>query len=149
VGTIRAERTVEIEAPLERCYEIVADLEATPEWQDSMLSIEVLERDREDRPTLCEIRSDAKVRQVTSHYRFAHHPPDRMTWEQEKGDLKSLTGEWKLEDLGGERTRAVYRLEADPGRVLGLLLRGPVEGKVKEFLTKDAAEGLKRAAEAG
>ena len=31
----------------------------------------------------------------------------------------------------------------DPGRMLGMLLRGPVEGKVKEFLTKGAAEGLK------
>jgi uncharacterized membrane protein len=149
VGTLTAERTVEIDAPLKRCYEIVADLESTPEWQDSMISIEVLERDREGRPTLCEIRSDAKVRQVTSQYRFAHHPPDRMTWDQEKGELRSLTGEWKLEELGGDRTRATYRLEADPGRVLGLLLRGPVVGMVKDFLTKDAAEGLKRAAESG
>jgi uncharacterized membrane protein len=149
VGTITAERTVEIEAPLERCYEIVADLESTPEWQNSMIAIEVLERDRQERPTLCEITSDAKVRQVTSRYRFAHHPPDRMSWDQEKGEMKSLTGEWRLEDLGGDRTRATYRLEADPGRVLGLLLRGPVQSKVKEFLTKDAAEGLKRAAESG
>jgi uncharacterized membrane protein len=149
VGTLTAERTVQIDAPLERCYEIVADLESTPEWQDSMIAIEVLERDRQQRPTLCEITSDAKVRQVKSQYRFAHHPPDRMSWEQEKGELKALTGEWRLEDLGEGRTRAIYHLEADPGRVLGLLLRGPVEGKVKEFLTKDAAEGLKRAAESG
>jgi uncharacterized membrane protein len=149
MGTLSAERTVEIEAPLERCYEIIADLESTPDWQESMISLEVLERDREKRPTLCEIVSDAKVRQVTSEVRFAHQPPDGMTWEQEKGDTKSLAGAWKLEDLGEGRTRATYSLEADPGRMLGLLLRGPVEGKVKEFLTKDAAEGLKRAAEGG
>ena len=149
MGTLQADRTVEIDAPLERCYEIVADLESTPEWQESMISIEVLERDSEGRPTLCEIVSDAKVRHTTSQFRFSHHPPDRMTWEQEKGDVKWLEGHWKLEDLGGGRTRAVYALEADPGRILGLLLRGPIEGKVKEFLTKDAAEGLKRAAEGG
>ena len=149
MGTLIAERTVEIEAPLERCYEIVADLESTPDWQESMISLEVLERDREGRPTLCKIVSDAKVRQAKSELRFAHHPPDRMTWEQEKGDVKSLNGSWKLEDLGGGRTRATYSLEADPGRVFGLLLRGPVEGKVKEFLTKDAVEGLKKTAESG
>jgi uncharacterized membrane protein len=147
MGTLRAERTVEIEAPLARCYEIVADLESTPGWQESMISIDVLERDAEGRPTLCEIVSDAKVRNVTSQYRFAHHPPDGMTWEQETGDMKWLNGSWKLEDLGGGRTRATYSLETDPGRILGLLLRGPVEGKVKEWLTKDAAEGLKAAAE--
>ena len=149
MGTLTAERRVEIEAPLERCYEIIADLESTPDWQESMISLEALERDREGRPTLCRIVSDAKVRQVTSELRFAHRPPDGMTWEQEKGDVKSLHGSWKLEDLGDGRTRAIYSLEADPGRMLGLLLRGPVEGKVKEFLTKDAAEGLKRAAEGG
>ena len=33
--------------------------------------------------------------------------------------------------------------------MLGLLLRGPVEGKVKEFLTKGAAEGLKKHIEGG
>jgi uncharacterized membrane protein len=147
MGTLRAERTVEIEAPLARCFEIVADLESTPEWQDSMVSIEALERDSQGRPTLCEVVSDAKVRNVTSRLRFAHHPPDAMTWEQEKGDMKWLHGSWKLEDLGGGRSRATYALEGDPGRILGLLLRGPVEGKVKEWLSKDAAEGLKAAAE--
>lgn len=149
MGTLHAERTVEIEAPLERCFEIVSDLESTPDWQQSMISLEVLERDRERRPTLCRVVTDAKVRHAKSELRFAHHPPDRLTWEQEKGDVKWLNGSWELEDLGGGRTRAIYSLEADTGRVFGLLLRGPVEGKVKEFLTKDAVEGLKKTAEGG
>jgi hypothetical protein len=61
--------------------------------------------------------------------------------------MKWLTGEWVLEELGASQTRATYALRADPGRMLGLLLRGPVEGKVKEMLTKSAAEGLKEEAE--
>ena len=67
---------------------------------------------------------------------------------QEKGDTKSLTGSWTFEDLGGGRTRATYALEADPGRMLGMLLRGPVEGKVRDMLLGDAADGLKQKAEA-
>jgi uncharacterized membrane protein len=149
MGTLQASRTVEIEAPVEKVYGIIEDLENTPDWQQSMVSLEVLERDSQDRPTLCEIVSDAKIRQVTSQIRFAHHPPNEMTWEQEKGQMKWLEGRWELEDLGDGRTKATYSLESDPGRVLGLLLRGPVEGQVKEFLTKDPTEGLKRAAESG
>ena len=61
--------------------------------------------------------------------------------------MKSLTGSWVFEDIDGGGTRATYGLVADPGRMLGLLLRGPVEGKVKELLTKSAAEGLKEEAE--
>jgi hypothetical protein len=60
-----------------------------------------------------------------------------------------MTGSWVLEDLGDDRTRAVYSLEADTGRMLGLLLKGPVEDKVKGWLTNDATSGLKKYAEAG
>ena len=147
MGMLEADRTVEIEAPLARCYEIVSDLDSTPDWQDSMISLEVLERDGEGRATLVETVSNAKVKEVTSRISFSYHPPDEMRWEQEKGELKSLRGSWKLESLAEDHTRATYSLRADPGMMLGMLLRGPVEGKVKEFLTKDAAEGLKRQAE--
>ena len=71
-----------------------------------------------------------------------------ITWEQERGDVKAMHGWWRLEDLGDGRTRATYGLEVDPGRMLGLLLRGPAEGKVRDFLLGGAAEGLKARAEA-
>lgn len=148
MGKLVAERTVEIDAPLERCYEIIADVPSTPEWQQSMISCEVLETDSQGRAALVEITSDAKVKHVKSRLRFTYDEPNGMTWVQEKGDMKSLDGRWELEDLGGGRTRATYGLEGDPGRMLGMLLRGPVEGKVKDFLTKDSAEGLKARAEA-
>ena len=64
-------------------------------------------------------------------------------------ELMSVTGSWTFDDLGDGRTRATYALEADPGRMLGLLLRGPAETKVRDFLLGDAAEGLKQRAEAG
>jgi len=80
--------------------------------------------------------------------RFSYEPPTAIRWVQEKGDTKSLIGSWAFEDLGGGRTRATYALEADPGRMLGLLLRGPAEGKVRDFLVGNAADGLKEKAEA-
>jgi hypothetical protein len=58
-----------------------------------------------------------------------------------------VRGWWDLEDLGDGRTRATYALEVDPGRMLGMLLRGPVEATVRDFLLGGAAEGLKREAE--
>jgi ribosome-associated toxin RatA of RatAB toxin-antitoxin module len=67
-----------------------------------------------------------------------------MNWVQIKGAVKSLEGSWEFVELAVERTRATFALDIDPGRMLGMLLRGPVQGKVKEFLTKGAAEGLKQ-----
>ena len=147
MGVIKGDRSVEIEAPIERCYEIAADIENAIDWQGSLRDVEVLERDDERRAVLVETESDAKVKNVKAILRFSYEPPTAIRWVQEKGDTKSLHGSWAFEDLGGGRTRATYALEADPGRMLGLLLRGPAEGKVRDFLLGNAAEGLKGKAE--
>ena len=147
MGLIEGERSVEIDAPMERCYEIASDINHAPEWQGSLKDVEVLERDADGRAELVETASDAKVKTVKARLRFSYSPPERIEWNQEKGDTKSLKGWWDFEDLGGGRTRATYALEADPGRMLGLLLRGPAETKVRDFLLGNAAEGLKERAE--
>jgi uncharacterized membrane protein len=149
VGNIRGERTVEIDAPIDRCFQIAADVERAPEWQDSLKDAEVLEFDSDGRPALVETRSDAKVKTVKALLRFSYEEPTGIRWEQEKGDVKSLVGWWAFADLNGGRTRATYGLDVDPGRMLGMLLRGPVEGQVREFLLGGFAEGLKGKAEEG
>jgi uncharacterized membrane protein len=148
MGNIKGDRSVEIEAPIERCYEIASDIENAPDWQGSLKDVEVLERDGERRPLIVETESDAKVKSVRARLRFSYEPPTGIRWVQEKGDTKSLTGSWSFEDLGDGRTRATYALEADPGRMLGMLLRGPAEAKVRDFLVGNAADGLKEKAEA-
>ena len=76
----------------------------------------MLERDAEGRPTLVDTVNDAKVKTVKHQLRFTYKSPTEIRWRQEKGDVKSLDGWWTLEDLGGDRTRATYALEVDPGR---------------------------------
>jgi uncharacterized membrane protein len=149
MGAIEGDKSVEIDAPIERCFQIAADIENAPEWQGSLRDVEVLERDDEGRPALVDTESDAKVKTVKARLRFTYDEPTDIRWVQEKGDTKSLEGSWELQDLGGGRTRATYALSSDPGRMLGLLLRGPVEGQVRNFLLGGAAEGLKDQAEQG
>jgi len=146
MGTIHAKASVDVDAPAERCYAIAADLERAPEWQRSLQSVEVLERDAQGRPTLVETVSDASVKTITTRLRFAYEPPRAIRVRQEKGDLKSLEGGWTFVEADG-RTQATYALDADPGRMLGMLLRGPVVDKVKQVLVGEAAEGLKARAE--
>jgi uncharacterized membrane protein len=147
MGNITGERSVEIDAPIQRVFDIAADIENAPAWQGSLKDVEVLERDAEKRPSLVDTVNDAKVKTVKTKLSFSYDPPTSIRWHQEKGDVKALDGYWKLEDLGGDRTRATYALEVDPGRMLGMLIRGPVEGQVRDFLLGNAADGLKRTAE--
>ena len=149
MGAIVGDKSVEIDAPIERCFQIAADIDHSPEWQGSLKDVEVLERHPDKRAALVETESDAKVKTVRSVLRFSYEEPTAIRWVQEKGDTKSLVGSWTFEDLGGGRTRATYALDADPGRILGMLLRGPAEAKVRDFLLGDAAAGLKTRAESG
>jgi ribosome-associated toxin RatA of RatAB toxin-antitoxin module len=149
MGTISGERTVEIDAAVERVFAIAADIDRAPEWQPSLVDVEVLARDGDRRATSVETESDAKVRTIRSRLSFVYEEFTAITWDQETGDVKDLRGWWRLEDLGSGRTRATYGLEVDPGRMLGMLLRGPAEAKVRDFLVGGTAEGLKERAEAG
>jgi uncharacterized membrane protein len=144
---ITGDRSVEIDAPIARCFDIAADIDHAPKWQGSLKDVEVLSKDADGRAEVVETQSDAKVKTVKARLRFSYTEPTRIEWVQEKGDTKSLRGWWDLEDLGGDHTRATYALEVDPGRILGMLLRGPAESAVRDFLLGSAAAGLKREAE--
>jgi carbon monoxide dehydrogenase subunit G len=145
VGTASAE----IEAPVEEVWEVVEDVLTAPDWQGGLVSMSALERDGDGRPTLVETESDAKVKHVKTQVRFSYEPPTRLSWAQEKGDLKSVEGSWKLEDLDGARTRATYTLDGDPGRVLGMLIRGPVEAAARAMLVNARPGELKARVEGG
>jgi uncharacterized protein YndB with AHSA1/START domain len=136
--------SAEIDAPLDRVWAVVEDVLSAPEWQGGLVAVSPLERDAEGRPTLVETESDVKVRHVKTQVRFSYQPPTRLAWTQEKGDLKSVEGAWTLEDIGDGRTRATYSLESDPGRVLGMLIRGPVEGAVRAVLVNARPGELKK-----
>jgi carbon monoxide dehydrogenase subunit G len=140
--------SAEIEAPLDEVWALIEDVAIAPEWQGGLVSIAALERDEKGRPTLVESVSDLKVRQVKTEVRFAYEPPTRLSWVQEKGDLKSVEGSWVLEKLGEGRTRATYTLDADPGRVLGMVIRGPVEAAARAMLVNARPGELKARAEA-
>ncbi len=136
MGMLGGTVTIEIDASIEVVYRIVEDVATAPEWQDALVRIEPLERDAQGRPTLCKSVADAKVREVTSHIRFSYRENEEVRWVQEKGDLKSLVGYWRLSELPDNRTHVEYSLTGDPGRVLGMLVRGPVESRLNDVLVK-------------
>lgn len=143
MGRIGGRAEIEVDAPIEQVWKLVEDVESAPDWQGGLISVEALEHDKEGRPTLCESVSETPVKKVTTEVRFSYQPPTKLSWEQEKGDMKSLDGAWELEELDGGRTRVAYVLDADPGRMLGMLIRGPVEGQIRKMLVDSRPGELK------
>ena len=137
----------EIDALLQEVWEVVQDVLSAPDWQGGLDGMSALEHDAEGRPTLVETENDIKVRRVKTRVRFSYEGPGRLRWTQEQGDMKSVQGSWELAELPGGRTRATYNLDADPGRVLGLLIRGPVEAATRAIFVNGRPGELKRCVE--
>ncbi|HEX2127776.1 MAG TPA: SRPBCC family protein [Solirubrobacterales bacterium] len=148
---IHGSATEEIEAPIEKVFDVAADVEGSPRWQPEIKRVEVLERDADGRQVLVHTESDAKVRRLGSTLRFSYDAPTGLSWRQEDGDLKSVEGSWEFEDLGGGRTRATYSMTVDLGRMLGMVIRGPLvdllrgqmvesmPGKLKQFVESNGS----------
>ncbi len=146
---IEGSATAEIEAPIERVYEVAADVERSPEWQPEIKDAEVVERDGDGRQVLVDVATDARVRTLHSRLRFSYDEPRGLTWHQEEGDLKSVEGSWAFEELGDGRTRATYSMTVDLGRMLGMVIRGPLVGLLRAQLVESMPGKLKGYVEDG
>jgi hypothetical protein len=149
MGHLGGSASAEIDAPLEGVWAVVQDVMAAPEWQGGLDEVTALERDDDGRPTLVDSVADIRVRRVKSRVRIRYEGPMRLSWTQEKGDMKSVEAVWELEDLGNGRTRVSYRFDADPGRVLGLVIRGPVLAATRAILVNGRPGELRRRVEGG
>jgi uncharacterized membrane protein len=143
VGTIDGSASAEIEAPIAEVFAVAADVEGSPRWQPEIKVAECRERDAQGRQVLVHTETDAKVRRLGSDLRFTYSEPEGLRWEQEEGDLRSVEGSWAFEDLGGERTRATYSMSVDLGRMLGMVIRGPLVGVLRGQLVESMPGKLK------
>ena len=138
-------RQADIEARPEECYAALIDFEHVPDWQGSVRSARVLERDEAGRGSVVEFEVDAKVRTVRYRIRQIHEPPHRLASEYLGGDFRAFAGEWRFEPLAGGRTRAHLELAIDPGR----LVPRPIRALISEAVMARALADLKVHVEAG
>lgn len=140
--------STDIEAPVDAVWSIVADVATWPEWQGTLGALDILEQDREGRASLCAVEFDAKVTKIKMKLACSYSAPARMSFERVSGDLSSLTGSWRLEELVDGRTRATYALDVKPGGVLNFFLNAERIGKLRETLVDVRPGELKARAEA-
>ncbi len=56
---------IDIDASIERCFDIIADVERAPEWQGAMQKARTVEYDAQGRPALVETQIHAIAANVT------------------------------------------------------------------------------------
>lgn len=149
MGRIEGEASETIQAPIERVYEVAADVEGSPRWQPQIKRAECVERDGADRQVIVDTITDGKVRDLRSRLRFSYDMPAAIDWEQEDGDLAAVEGSWRFEDLDDGTVRATYALSVDMGRMLGLVIRGPVVDLLRKQMVDTMPGKLKSFVEDG
>ncbi|HET8951661.1 MAG TPA: SRPBCC family protein [Solirubrobacteraceae bacterium] len=136
-------RTIEVDAPPERCFALMTDYERMPSWQGAVRSIRVEERDEQGRGSVVAYEVDAKLKTVRYRLRQVYDAPHRLASEYLGGDFRDFSGEWRFEPAGEGRTHVELDLRIDPGR----FLPGPVRGAIADAVIKRALRDLKREAE--
>jgi carbon monoxide dehydrogenase subunit G len=149
MGAMSGSASSEIDAPLEAVWAIVQDIETAPEWQKGLDTMTVIERDEQGRATQCETTTDTKLKVFRARVRFTYAAPRELHWTQEQGDLRSMQGSWRLEEVGDGRTRATYTLDGDPGALMSRFLKGALEQKIRGILIDGRPGELKARVEAG
>jgi hypothetical protein len=139
MATLRGSSSAQAQVGLERCWALAQDVEHAPDWQQGLERLEVLERDANGRPLLCDTLSDAKFTKVRCRVRFEYHPPLRVSWSMVSSeDIDAMEGSWELEQLGDSATRVTYALAVDPGPI-GILAR-PLERMLRPLVVGRRAE---------
>ena len=145
MGSTRAEHAEVIAGSPEACLEALLDFPSYPEWQSAVKSAEVIEPG--DDPVV-EFKIDAKLKTVRYVLRYHLQKEGRtpflhLSWEYVEGDVRSIAGDYTLEDLGDGTTRATYRLDIDPGR----FVPGPIRKALTDVVMRGSVRELKQRVE--
>ena len=101
MGLNWAEHTVEIDAPIETCFDAIIDYETLPRWQGAVVDTEVLDRDKKGRGKRVRLFVDAKVRKVDYTLDYRYDEPTRIEWDFVEGNgINDADGHYLFEDLG-------------------------------------------------
>jgi uncharacterized protein YndB with AHSA1/START domain len=146
MAALKGSSSAEVNAGIDRCWTVLADVDGWAQWTGGLDQVTVIERDDRGRATVCETINDAKVRKVKVRVAITYDPPHRLSFTQLSSDTaKAMDGAWTLEEMGPDRTRATFDLALDPGPV-GRLAK-PLEKALRPLIVGRRAEELARTVE--
>ncbi len=145
---IEGEKSQSIEAPAERLWAIIADVEAYPQWHPFFASVDVTGHDGDGRAIRARCMHKTPAGDLHTEIAFAYDPEAEVEASRAGGDLKDMRGTFSLTSAGGA-TVVTHRLVVDPGFKLGLLLRGPVADRVRDSVLNGALKGIAAQAAGG
>ena len=135
--------SIRVQAAPAAVMDVITDIEAYPEWQDEIKQAQVLAADDQGRPLRARFTIDAKVFHTTYTLEYRYEA-DTMAWDLEEGDqLDTLTGAYRLRDVGDGTTDVAYELTVAPK----IRLPGLIRRQAAKRIVDGALKGMKRRVE--
>jgi ribosome-associated toxin RatA of RatAB toxin-antitoxin module len=111
-----AQRTITINAPVEKCWAVISDYERYPEFLPEVKKIKTQNR----RGSEVDVHYEAEVVKVIKYaVHMKEEAPRKLRWSFIDGEfMKDNKGGWDLEDGGNGTTKATYIIEVEVGMLV-------------------------------
>jgi ribosome-associated toxin RatA of RatAB toxin-antitoxin module len=111
-------RALLLEQPREKVWNVFIKPEEAKSFMPKLKKYEILESHSDSQKVLCVGKPCWFLKTFTCTLNVQLRKPQEISWKQESGDLKSLEGFWKLSEVKGGKTLAVYAIHCDPGMII-------------------------------
>ncbi|NOJ91577.1 SRPBCC family protein [Corallococcus sp. CA049B] len=137
-----ATRTITINAPVEKVFDIVTNYDRYAEFLPEVKKVSTSQRQGNTVQVHYEVDVVKRIRYTI---RVTEERPKRMSWTFVEGEvMKDNKGSWTLEPEGEGKTRATYNVEM----ALGALIPKAIINTLTETQLPKMLEAFKRRAEA-
>ena len=111
-----AQRTITINATVEKCWSVISDYERYPEFLPEVKKIRTLNR----RGTEVDVQYEAEVVKIIKYtVHMKEEAPKKVSWSFIDGEfMKDNKGGWVLEDAGEGKTKATYSIAVEVGMLV-------------------------------
>ena len=108
-----AQRTITINATVEKCWSVISDYERYPDFLPEVKKIRTSNR----RGSEVDVQYEAEVVKVIKYtVHMKEEGPTRLSWSFIDGEfMKDNKGGWLLEDAGNGTTKATYNIAVEVG----------------------------------
>lgn len=137
---ITAEKSIDIDAPIERVFEVVSDFADYPSFQPEVEAAKVIKKTAKTATVAFTMNL---LQRVNYTLKFNLKGPTSIVWEFVEGDslFKDNSGEWRLKKLDTKSTNVTYKISVDlslwiPSFIVQSLLDEQLPKMLERFKTK-------------
>ena len=135
----RTESRIVIQASPAEILQVIADLQAYPQWSDGITSVEILETENE-RPTLARFVLDAGLIKDTYELAYTWNEQASVSWTLVSATvLTMMDGSYQLSAGSNGATEVAYALTVD----IKMPMLGMLKRKAEQTIVETALKGLK------